>query len=61
MLPIALNELTQSDPEFRESLPIDFLNYTGIALQDVSQQYCATLALWLTLHVDVAMTYWIHV
>lgn len=34
MLPAALANATEVDPEFRESLPNDYLNYTGIAFQD---------------------------
>ena len=34
MLPAALANATENDPEFRESLPNDYLNYTGIAFQE---------------------------
>ncbi|XP_067941831.1 ribosomal oxygenase 1-like isoform X2 [Watersipora subatra] len=38
MLPAALANATENDPEFRESLPNDYLNYTGIAFQEQDGQ-----------------------
>ena len=47
LVPRALQLATQEDVEFRKSLPIDYLNYMGVAFSDkVSQNSYIMESIW---------------